>query len=156
MLSSKCPGQDTRFWVPEDIQEEPCPHCGSTMEFWKTDVRLRCNNCGEKSTNPKFDLGCAKWCSFAEYCLGDVAKGINSPETVKDIMLQETKSLLRSRKEENEEGHYEELQNLMERAEKAAIYEKLDILPALVSIYLKQIEEKWGAEEAQYIFNKLA
>ena len=29
MISTKCPGQDTRYWTAEDIHEEPCPHCGA-------------------------------------------------------------------------------------------------------------------------------
>ena len=39
MGTVQCPGQDMRFWKPEDIFEAPCPHCGARMEFWKDDVR---------------------------------------------------------------------------------------------------------------------
>lgn len=70
MPAFRCPGQDTRFWKPEDIFEAQCPHCGASIEFWKDDHRRKCRGCGEDVHNPKLDLGCAKWCEYAEECLG--------------------------------------------------------------------------------------
>lgn len=85
MAFSTCPGQDRRFWKPEDIFEAPCPSCGSQVEFWKDDVRLECSECGAKVVNPRFDPGCAQWCPYAEECLGDLAKTyLKSPETIRD------------------------------------------------------------------------
>jgi len=68
MSPMQCPGQDKRYWRPEDIAEHPCPHCGTVIEFWKDDASLRCPGCGQRMTNPRFDDGCAAWCSHAERC----------------------------------------------------------------------------------------
>lgn len=72
-MEGRCPGQDRRYWRPEDIFEEPCPHCGGMIEFWKDDVTLRCPHCRQQVTNPRFDPGCAAWCSYAHKCLGEAA-----------------------------------------------------------------------------------
>ena len=74
MGTMQCPGQDKRFWKPEDIFEAPCPHCGARMEFWKDDVRRQCKGCGEMAPNPRLDLGCASWCKYADKCLGIAPK----------------------------------------------------------------------------------
>lgn len=66
----RCPGQDQRFWKPEDIFEVSCPGCGASIEFWKDEPKLRCPKCKEMTVNPKLDLGCAKWCRYAKECLG--------------------------------------------------------------------------------------
>ena len=66
----KCPGQDQRFWKPEDIFEVPCTGCGQPIEFFKDEPKLKCRNCGQIVTNPKISLGCAEWCQYAEQCLG--------------------------------------------------------------------------------------
>jgi hypothetical protein len=70
MATVHCPGQDMRFWKPEDIFECPCPNCGGTIEFWKDDTRRKCRGCGQFARNPRLDLGCAQWCKHAEECLG--------------------------------------------------------------------------------------
>ncbi len=66
----RCPGQDQRFWKPEDIFEINCPGCGTAIEFWKDEPKLKCLKCGELIVNPKLDLGCAEWCKYAKECLG--------------------------------------------------------------------------------------
>ncbi|MHC4190035.1 MAG: HD domain-containing protein [Planctomycetota bacterium] len=66
----RCPGQDQRFWKPEDIFEVECPDCGQTIEFFKDEPKLKCRKCGRVVVNPKIDLGCAEWCQYAEQCLG--------------------------------------------------------------------------------------
>jgi len=85
MLAAKCPGQDRRNWKPEDIFEHDCPHCGSVIEFWKTDTKAKCPNCKKPVFNPKFNLGCALWCSFADQCVGDIS-GVYTerPEVLRD------------------------------------------------------------------------
>ena len=70
----RCPGQDQRFWKPEDIFEAKCPGCGETIEFFKDEPKLKCRKCGRIVLNPKINLGCAKWCKYAEQCLGIVKK----------------------------------------------------------------------------------
>lgn len=66
----RCPGQDQRFWKPDDIFEIPCPHCGKSVEFFKDEPKAKCRDCGQMVVNPKIDLGCAQWCQYAEQCLG--------------------------------------------------------------------------------------
>ncbi len=69
-MTMKCPGQDQRFWEPGDIFEAACPNCGDSIEFWKDEAQAKCPSCGEIIANPKLDMGCAKWCKFADECLG--------------------------------------------------------------------------------------
>jgi len=66
----KCPGQDQRFWKPEDIFEVKCPGCDHAIEFFKDEPKLKCRKCGQMVANPKIDLGCAEWCQYGEQCLG--------------------------------------------------------------------------------------
>ncbi len=66
----RCPGQDLRFWKPDDIFCSRCPFCDAEMEFWKDEPFLFCRKCGREVRNPRLDLGCAKWCKFAAECLG--------------------------------------------------------------------------------------
>jgi hypothetical protein len=75
---SPCPGQDRRFWKPDDVFEEPCPHCGRAVEFWKDDPRRRCAHCGHLVRNSRFDMGCAAWCAFADRCLGAGAAALEA------------------------------------------------------------------------------
>jgi hypothetical protein len=66
----RCPGQDQRFWKPDDIFDIECPGCGTTIEFWKDEPRLKCPRCKCFVANPRLDLGCAKGCKYAGECLG--------------------------------------------------------------------------------------
>lgn len=68
----RCPGQDQRFWKPEDIFEVECPACRKSVEFWKDEPQVKCPHCKQIIANPKLDLGCAKWCQYAEECLGQL------------------------------------------------------------------------------------
>lgn len=68
----KCPGQDQRFWKPDDIFEVQCPGCGAAIEFWKDEPSLKCPECRKLVVNPRLDLGCAAWCQYADECLGAV------------------------------------------------------------------------------------
>ena len=72
MAKPRCPGQDTRYWKPEDIFDIRCPQCGKKMEFFKDEPFLKCPSCRTKVRNPKIDLGCAEWCKYAEECLGQM------------------------------------------------------------------------------------
>jgi len=66
----RCPGQDQRYWKPDDIFEVPCTGCGQPIEFFKDEPKLKCRKCGSIVDNPKIDMGCAEWCQYAEQCLG--------------------------------------------------------------------------------------
>ncbi len=66
----KCPGQDTRYWTPDDVSEVVCAACGHVLEFFKTEGSRKCPECGERVVNPAVSLGCAQWCAHAKECLG--------------------------------------------------------------------------------------
>jgi HD superfamily phosphohydrolase YqeK len=83
----KCPGQDSRYWKPGAIFEEPCPKCGHVVEFFKDDTARKCQQCGHRFVNPKMDFGCASYCEFAEQCIGNLP-----PE-----LLAEKEDLLKDR-----------------------------------------------------------
>ncbi len=65
-----CPGQDTRFWRPDDIFEVTCAKCGTATEFFKDESKRKCRKCQNIIKNPRLSLGCAQWCEHAKECLG--------------------------------------------------------------------------------------
>ena len=70
MTRNRCPGQDPRYWTSDEVCETRCPHCGLEMEFFNDEPARTCRSCRKKVRNPKFDPGCAKWCKYADECLG--------------------------------------------------------------------------------------
>ena len=68
----QCPGQDSRYWVGEDVFESKCPKCGHSVEFFKDDSQQKCRKCGHRILNPKIDFGCASYCPYADQCLGSM------------------------------------------------------------------------------------
>lgn len=74
MPRNLCPGQDMRFWKPDDIYRVPCAHCGEEIEFFKDDLRRKCPHCGGFTVNPRNDLGCAKWCRYGAECLAQAGR----------------------------------------------------------------------------------
>ncbi len=74
----KCPGQDSRFWKPEDVFEIQCLNCGKIVEFFKDDVKRKCR-CGQEIVNPRLDFGCAQWCEYGEQCIGVI------PQELEDL-----------------------------------------------------------------------
>lgn len=145
MVSSKCPGQDMRYWTYDSIVEADCPDCGNSMEFWKTDIRLRCRNCGKMVVNKKFNLGCAAWCSFAEQCLGEAAKGYK-PESIK-------------RKLEVVAGRYlkgdekKEVDKILDNSAQIASQEGKEVLAVVASAVFERIMKKHGREEVEDIID---
>ena len=85
-MVSKCPGQNTQFWGPDDIYSVDCPTCGNSVEFFKDDIRRRCKKCGHMFLNPKLNLGCARWCQYADQCVGNMDR-----EEFKDIIIASMK-----------------------------------------------------------------
>ncbi|MHC4119487.1 MAG: HD domain-containing protein [Planctomycetota bacterium] len=83
----RCPGQDQRFWKPEDIFEVECSGCGKAVEFFKDEPKLKCGGCGQIVVNPKIDLGCAEWCQYAEQCLG--LSSVKSLRVIRDKLIYE-------------------------------------------------------------------
>lgn len=94
MTQVKCPGQDTRFWKPDDIFVAECPKCGAEIEFFKDDARRRCAWCGHLFYNPKIELGCAEWCQFAEKCVPDLVKEKKATQTFKERLAELVQSRL--------------------------------------------------------------
>jgi len=80
MAALKCPGQDTRYWKKGDIFDVRCPKCGQDVEFFKDDVRRRCQ-CGQVIVNPKLDLACAEWCQYAEKCVAGLPTDLKAGRT---------------------------------------------------------------------------
>jgi anaerobic ribonucleoside-triphosphate reductase len=64
----KCPGQDRRYWTPDDIYLAECPLCETTVEFFKDDITRTCPNCGWRFKNPRLRLGCLQWCPYSDKC----------------------------------------------------------------------------------------
>ncbi len=59
-----------RYWKEDAVFEVPCPKCDRAVEFFKDESSGRCTKCGHRFSNPRISFDCAKWCSFAEECLG--------------------------------------------------------------------------------------
>jgi hypothetical protein len=90
LMQLGCPGQDRRFLRPQDVFESDCPRCGTSIEFFKGDVTVRCHGCKRKIINPRFDPGCAAWCGYADQCLGSLAATYRQhPEFVRDRLETE-------------------------------------------------------------------
>jgi len=83
----RCPGQDQRFWKPEDIFDVNCPGCGKPVEFFKDEPKLKCRDCGQVVVNPKIDMGCAQWCQYAEQCLAVSVK--NEANVIRERLIKE-------------------------------------------------------------------
>ncbi len=94
MEQIKCPGQDTRFWKPEDIFTVECPKCGAEIEFFKDDTRRRCVWCGHLFYNPKIELGCAEWCQYADKCVPELVKEKQAMQTFKERLAERVKAQL--------------------------------------------------------------
>jgi hypothetical protein len=136
VFATKCPGQDMRYWTAEDVYEEKCPHCGEMIEFFKTDIRLRCPNCKNRVANPRFDMGCAQWCSYAEQCLGSGAKGLKT-KSIRLALEDESEARMNSYP-----NIIEQLKRVFEKAEDLCLKNKVDlppILAAVLTITLKRL-----------------
>ncbi|HEY3321938.1 MAG TPA: hypothetical protein VGP72_15835 [Planctomycetota bacterium] len=79
MTQPRCPGTDQRYWKPDDISYQTCPHCGAEVEIWKDEPVRLCPECKKDVRNCKLDLSCAKWCLYAKDCPG-AQMGPQSPQ----------------------------------------------------------------------------
>jgi len=146
MEQMKCPGQDTRFWKPDDIFVAECPKCGAEIEFFKDDARRRCAWCGHMFYNPKIALGCAEWCQYAEKCVPDLMKEKKAAQTFKDRLT----ALVQARLQDPA---------AWERTEKGLQY-ALDLLKAeggdprvvLAAVLLHQLEP----DQARHLLEEVA
>jgi hypothetical protein len=96
MEQMKCPGQDTRYWKPDDIFVAECPKCGAEIEFFKDDTRRRCAWCGHMFYNPKIELGCAEWCQYAEKCVPDLVRAKKAAQNFKELLSEMVESHLKA------------------------------------------------------------
>jgi hypothetical protein len=135
LFAQKCPGQDMRYWTAEDVYEEKCPQCGELIEFFKTDIRLRCPNCKTRVANPRFDMGCAQWCSYAEQCLGSGAKGLKT-KAIK-LALEEELVAIAS----GYPAIVDQVKTTFEKAEEICVQEKLDLPPIIANIMALTLKE---------------
>ena len=118
MNKTICPGQDTRYWRPDDIFEVECIKCGTKYEFFKDEASHKCPKCGNRVQNPKINLGCAQWCEHAKECLGYDPKSVESSfENENDIPL--TDKILNEIKLKfgNDSSQYNESKNALSKAE---------------------------------------
>ncbi|MCU0821523.1 MAG: hypothetical protein MUC95_03500 [Spirochaetes bacterium] len=76
MIETRCPGQDLKFFDPDDVFDVVCQKCSCSVEFFKNDFKRACPDCGATVYNEKFDIGCARWCPRAEECLGYDVKAL--------------------------------------------------------------------------------
>lgn len=142
----KCPGQDQSFWRPEDVFEIPCPYCGYSIEFWKNDVTRNCSNCKQQINNPRFDPGCAAWCSYAEKCIGERAKEIkNQPQAIRNRLQR----ALRNKLSLQDGDLFNRALKEAREAEKTALAEKKDPLITVAASMVGPVarDKDWSREE---------
>jgi len=143
----KCPGQDQRFWKPEDIFEVECSNCGKAIEFFKDEPKLKCRGCGHVVVNPKIDLGCAEWCQYAEQCLGVTVKSLTA---IRDKLIGEMKKTFGT-----DEKRIEHALAVLDYAEQIQAEEGGDPLVVkaaaiLHDIGIQQAERKHGSSAGKY------
>ena len=144
----RCPGQDQRFWKPEDIFEVPCPGCGKAIEFFKDEPKMKCRKCGQMVINPKIDLGCAEWCQYAEQCLGvSVVKNLR---IMRDKLIDEMKKIFGADKKRVE--HALAVLNYAEQIQAAEGGDPLVVRAAAIlhDIGILQAEHKYGSSAGKY------
>jgi hypothetical protein len=146
MEQMKCPGQDTRFWKPDDIFVAECPKCGAEIEFFKDDARRRCAWCGHMFYNPKISLGCAEWCQFAEKCVPDLMKEKKAAQTFKERLAE----LVHARLQDSDA--WRRTEKGMEYALELLKSEGGDPRVVLAAVLLHQV----GQEKAWEFLEKLA
>ncbi|HUV75482.1 MAG TPA: hypothetical protein VMW00_02390 [Dehalococcoidales bacterium] len=66
-MDSRCPGQDGRNLRVELYK---CPNCGSEVEIFSDELKVKCHQCGEYIYKDKIP-SCIDWCNSARQCLGE-------------------------------------------------------------------------------------
>lgn len=148
MVMSKCPGQDTRYWKFEDIKDVECHNCGKNLEFLKTDIKRKCPQCHKIVTNPNFNLECAAWCSFAEQCIGEIAKGMGAPDSLKKKLEEEVEKKLKKEEAEKILKYVRKAWDISQR-------EGTEFLIAALTIIYKLIKDEYGEGEGKKIFQEI-
>ena len=144
----RCPGQDQRFWKPEDIFEVKCPGCGGPIEFFKDEPKLKCRKCGRVVVNPKIDLGCAEWCQYAEQCVG--VSAAKEAGFMRDRLIDEMKKLFATDQKRIE--HALGVLDFAEQIQAAAGGDPLTVKAAAIlhDIGIHEAERKYGSAADKY------
>lgn len=151
----KCPGQDSRFWKPEDVFEIQCLKCGSFIEFFKDDVKRRCH-CGEEIINPRLDFGCAQWCEYGEQCIGVIPPELEGlKKELEKGRFKEKFSQAMKRYFDRDVKRIQHALKVARFAEEIARQEGGNPLVVLGSAYLHDIgiheaEKKYGSSLGEY------
>jgi HD superfamily phosphodiesterase len=140
----RCPGQDQRFWKLEDIFEVKCPNCGSSVEFFKDEPKLKCGNCDNLINNPRLDLSCAKWCKYGKQCTG---QNMDNTATICDKLIEQMKSFFG-----NDTKRINHALKVLDYAEKIQQAEGGDSLVVKATAVLHDI----GIQEAERKYNSNA
>jgi len=144
----RCPGQDQRFWKPEDIFEVQCPGCGGAVEFFKDEPKLKCRKCKQMVVNPKIDLGCAEWCQYAEQCLGvNVVKNL---KVMREKLIEEMKNVFGDDQKRIE--HALAVLDYAERIQNVEGGDPLIVRAAAIlhDIGIHEAESKYGSSAGRY------
>ncbi len=143
----RCPGQDQRFWKPEDIFEVECSNCGRAVEFFKDEPQLKCRECGHTVINPKIDLGCAEWCQYAQQCLGVTVKNLTF---VRQKLINEMKKVFG--RDEKRIKHALAVLDYAERIQAVEGGDPLVVKAAgiLHDIGIHEAERKYGSPAGKY------
>ena len=149
MIGTKCPGQDMRYWTSDDIHESKCPECGAMIEFWKTDIRVRCPECKAKVANPKFNLGCAQWCAYAEQCLGPAARGLKT-KPLREILDEEISRLAAASQEDIDAA-----KALLTKMEEKSSDRGGDMLPMAAATVIYALHERGYIDDIEKYTNYL-
>jgi putative nucleotidyltransferase with HDIG domain len=144
----RCPGQDQRFWKPEDIFEVACPGCSAAIEFFKDEPKLKCRKCGQIVVNPKIDLGCAEWCQYGEQCLGVSTTKYTS--FMRDTLLDEMKKVFAEDQKRIE--HALAVLNYAEQIQAVEGGDPLIVRAAAIlhDIGIHEAERKYGSSAGKY------
>ncbi|MHC4432232.1 MAG: HD domain-containing protein [Planctomycetota bacterium] len=144
----RCPGQDQRFWKPEDIFEVQCSGCGRAVEFFKDEPKLKCPGCRQIVVNPKIDLGCAEWCQYAEQCLG--VSTIKTLRVIRDKLVHEVEEYLAG--DERRIEHAIAVLNYAEQIQAVEGGDPLVVRAAAIlhDIGIHEAERKHGSSAGKY------
>ena len=143
----RCPGQDQRFWKPEDIFEVECSNCGKSIEFFKDEPKQKCRYCGNSVINPKIDLGCAEWCQYAEQCIGSNQEILGS---VCDKLISEMKNIFGD--DTKRINHALSVLNFAEKIQAAEGCDALVVKASAIlhDIGIQQAERKYNSSAGKY------
>lgn len=62
-----CPGHETRSLR---VELRKCPKCGTAVELFSNEVKVKCYQCGEMVFQPTLPF-CTEWCAADRECLGE-------------------------------------------------------------------------------------